>query len=372
MSTFFNAPTQAIGGGGLSSREGKRNKKAQALSALLSASALGLFLEGCGSSGPSASTPGGGGGGGSQTLVTGTAGFDRYNVASGSNVRIEDADTSGSATVANPNGVYFDTNHRGTVYTSNSFTLTRSGDNLIIDVASLGERTAFIDPDITDGRFESVTVTVPAQDSSRVEIVDYFLRPSSFEFFFNGSDEAFAFNPASFLEITVPSNLAAANALAASVAALSDSDADSVTLLVGSEGDEELLGSEGNDILQGRGGADTLNGGEGADTLFGGTGADTYVFGEGDGADTIVEVAEEGVVNTLKFEGDYEVSDFSFARSSEDGTDLVIVADTDGDGQAENEVTLKGYFVSETSIETVYSIELQINDEEAFVPSLEG
>ena len=146
----------------------------------------------------------------------------------------------------------------------------------------------------------------------------------------------------------------------------------SIENLVGSAHDDSLTGDAEANALYGMAGADTLEGKGGDDLLVGGTGADTYLFAEGDGADTIVEVAEEGVVNTLRFEGDYEVSDFSFARAGEDGTDLVIVADTDGDGQAENEVTLDGYFVSETSTETVYSIELQINDEEAFVPSVEG
>ena len=352
MSTFFNAPTQAIGGGGLSSREGKRNRKTQALSALLSASALGLFLEGC-------STP-------SDTIADAnnllndisdltdrinSSSVTTYDARPGDNLIIDDTEAR----------ITFDTNRVGgrftlsTSYYSYEFDYTREGDNLIVEAPS------------KDG-----------QGTIRVEIVDYFLNPGNFDLVYN----AFGFGGSPlYSDLTVPSRLpdTSASALAASVASLSDEG--SVTLLVGSEdndilqgrdGADTLLGRDGNDILEGRGGADTLNGGEGADTLFGGTGADTYVFGEGDGADTIVEVAEEGVVNTLKFEGDYEVSDFSFARSSEDGTDLVIVADTDGDGQAENEVTLKGYFVSETSIETVYSIELQINDEEAFVPSVEG
>ena len=341
MSTFFNAPTQEIGGGGLSSREGKRNRKTQALSALLSASALGLFLEGCGS-GPSGSGGGGGSGLGSQRTQTGGTGEDIYVLVSSDNVLISDSDTSGTGTVTflDANLVAFDTNLIGTAYSSSGdFTFTRSGENLFIDAVSI------------DG-----------QGPIRVEIEDYFLRPSAFVFSYNSSTSADTVVPTFF---DVPSNVATASALSASVASLSD--AGSVTLIVGSEDGEELLGSEGNDILQGLGGDDTLNGG---------TGADTYVFGEGngegEGADTIVEVAEEGVVNTLRFEGDYEVSDFSFARSSEDGTDLVIVADTDDDGQAENEITLDGYFVSETSAETAYSIELQINDEEVFVPSVEG
>ena len=48
------------------SREGKRNRKTQALSALLSASALGLFLEGCG--GADEPSSGGAGGGGRSNI----------------------------------------------------------------------------------------------------------------------------------------------------------------------------------------------------------------------------------------------------------------------------------------------------------------
>ena len=48
--------------------EAKRNKKTQLLSALLSASALGMFLEGCSSSSTSSGGGGGGGGGVDNTL----------------------------------------------------------------------------------------------------------------------------------------------------------------------------------------------------------------------------------------------------------------------------------------------------------------
>ena len=110
----------------------------------------------------------------------------------------------------------------------------------------------------------------------------------------------------------------------------------------------------------------------GSDVLQGSAGADTYVFTEDGGANTIIEVAAEDVVNTLKFEGDYEASDFSFERGGEDGRDLIVIADTNGDGQAENEITLADYFVSETGSENLYTIMVQINDGEAFTPSVDA
>ena len=77
MSTFFNAPSQTMEGGGLSSREGKRNRKAQALSALLSASALGLFLEGCGG-GEDTRVPGDGSASNPYLATAGTDSFIGY------------------------------------------------------------------------------------------------------------------------------------------------------------------------------------------------------------------------------------------------------------------------------------------------------
>ncbi len=61
--------------------------------------------------------------------------------------------------------------------------------------------------------------------------------------------------------------------------------------LRGGAGDftDTLSGGDGNDILEGGAGDDTLEGGAGADTLEGGEGADTYVFGAGDGTDTITD-----------------------------------------------------------------------------------
>ena len=52
-------------------------------------------------------------------------------------------------------------------------------------------------------------------------------------------------------------------------------------------GDDYLYGGLGNDSLQGEEGNDVLEGGAGNDYLYGGAGNDTYIFGRGDGVDTI-------------------------------------------------------------------------------------
>ncbi|WP_293934135.1 calcium-binding protein [Iodobacter sp.] len=50
-----------------------------------------------------------------------------------------------------------------------------------------------------------------------------------------------------------------------------------------------LTGNTAANVLTGAEGNDTLLGGAGADTLNGGVGNDTYIFGRGDGSDTIIE-----------------------------------------------------------------------------------
>ena len=54
-------------------------------------------------------------------------------------------------------------------------------------------------------------------------------------------------------------------------------------------GDDHMQGGPGNDRLFGGQGADTLAGGPGDDSLAGGSGADVFVFGPGNGADTVTD-----------------------------------------------------------------------------------
>lgn len=58
--------------------------------------------------------------------------------------------------------------------------------------------------------------------------------------------------------------------------------------LSGSPRDEVLDGGAGDDVIQGQDGNDTLYGDAGQDFMDGGAGSDTYLFGKGDGQDTIV------------------------------------------------------------------------------------
>ena len=55
---------------------------------------------------------------------------------------------------------------------------------------------------------------------------------------------------------------------------------------------EEVRGGSGNDTLRGSASNDTLEGGDGDDSLTGGKGRDTFIFGAGDGADTITDFTD--------------------------------------------------------------------------------
>lgn len=93
--------------------------------------------------------------------------------------------------------------------------------------------------------------------------------------------------------------------------------------LRGGSGADALLGGDGNDILDGGTDADLLDGGAGNDTLQGGLGSDVYLFGRGDGQDTLASVFDEsaGRSNTLRFKDGVSPDDVLVFRA---GSDLQI------------------------------------------------
>lgn len=93
--------------------------------------------------------------------------------------------------------------------------------------------------------------------------------------------------------------------------------------LSGGNGNDTLWGGTGADSLSGDVGDDTLDGGAGNDSLTGGLGNDIYLFGKGDGQDTIVSSSDTtaGRINTLRFKASVAASD---VRLSTSGTSLVI------------------------------------------------
>jgi Ca2+-binding RTX toxin-like protein len=126
------------------------------------------------------------------------------------------------------------------------------------------------------------------------------------------------------------------------------SDADTIHGLGGDDtlyggcGNDLLYGDEGDDKLFGEEGDDTLDGGSGNDRLNGGTGNNTYLFGRGDGHDTIEFESEwEGgfeqeVHNVLRFKEGVAVADVQVSRSE---FDLILSIDAGGDS-----ITVKNFF----------------------------
>ena len=159
---------------------------------------------------------------------------------------------------------------------------------------------------------------------------------------------------------------------------------DGVDTLYGGANNDILEGGVGVDTLKGDAGDDTLRGGDGADILEGGAGADTYIFSIGEGSeggiiaeDTVREVVEAGVVNTLRFtDGGYpfitttengesqrivDPNGFTFEREDRD---LTVVAKNNQDTSYPevNRVKLEGYYTADTGTATDYTVRVQIGE----------
>ncbi len=89
---------------------------------------------------------------------------------------------------------------------------------------------------------------------------------------------------------------------------------------------ENILGSSNGDWLTGNGDANILRGGAGDDTLEGGAGADTYLFGSGDGTDTITD--DGGSIVFLQGTGnDYTGATYAFTY---EGNNIRLIVTKDG------------------------------------------
>lgn len=102
-------------------------------------------------------------------------------------------------------------------------------------------------------------------------------------------------------------------------------------------GNDTIFGASGNDVLFADSGNDLLNGGAGNDILIGTEGDDTYLFGVGDGSDTIFNQDASGN-DTLRFMDGIQ-ADQLWLQQSED--DLVVsLIGTD------DKVTIDGWFAN--------------------------
>ena len=120
-------------------------------------------------------------------------------------------------------------------------------------------------------------------------------------------------------------------------------------------GNDVLYGDAGDDTLYGGAGNDTLYGGVGNDTLNGGAGTDTYRYVQGDGMDTITDVRLEAI--NLQFLS-FTRTEIEAAVINRDHDNLVIEFDSDNkitindayytpDGGTEQEAfTINAYYLS--------------------------
>lgn len=103
--------------------------------------------------------------------------------------------------------------------------------------------------------------------------------------------------------------------------------------ITGDDLQDTIDGGTGNDTLDGGAGNDTLIGGTGDDILIGGADNDAYIFGEGDGHDT---VTDSGGNDIIHFDSTVSVSSVSYVHA---GSDLVIHYGGLGDS-----ITVTGFF----------------------------
>jgi len=99
-------------------------------------------------------------------------------------------------------------------------------------------------------------------------------------------------------------------------------------ILYGEAGNDTLVGGSGNDNMQGGVGDDTFDGGAGNDVMSGdyhntfqgwyaGTGNDTYLFGRGDGQDTIYDPDGAAGLDKVVFKPGVAPADVQIVRSSD-------------------------------------------------------
>ena len=123
--------------------------------------------------------------------------------------------------------------------------------------------------------------------------------------------------------------------------------------LAGHEGDDELHGGDGGDWLAGGEGADTIDGGSGDDEMFGDGGADVFVFGPGNGSDTIYDFVDgEDKIDLTAFSGISGFDDLSIT-SGDDGVTVDLTEHEGGtiflDGVSRDDLDADDFIFGEPS-----------------------
>jgi len=118
---------------------------------------------------------------------------------------------------------------------------------------------------------------------------------------------------------------------------------ESEDVLFGTERHEMIEGLSGDDWLEGGDGNDTLVGGLGDDLLVGGDGSNQYLFGLGDGQDTIDNLGDDDTVDQLVFRVGIDSSMIELQGDSDNADDLIIAIKGTTD-----RVSIQDYFVGES------------------------
>ncbi|WP_321532213.1 calcium-binding protein [uncultured Desulfuromonas sp.] len=121
----------------------------------------------------------------------------------------------------------------------------------------------------------------------------------------------------------------------------------------GGAGNDQLFGDQGNDDLYGHAGDDVLEGGAGNDYLSGGSGHDLYLFGPGDGVDTISRYfdSDPDALNILQFKQGVSPDDILIRRTPDDDSlyDNLTISNTNtGD-----RITVLDYFHNFNQIQQI-------------------
>ena len=126
--------------------------------------------------------------------------------------------------------------------------------------------------------------------------------------------------------------------------------------LYGGNDNDILYGGDGDDILAGENGNDTLQGGAGNDRLEGAWGDDTYIFGRGDGADTIYDFTGN---DTIKFKEGINKENITFQRVANDlvlkygENDTVHINDQFGGSSIEQIALASGEYITASKINKI-------------------
>jgi Ca2+-binding RTX toxin-like protein len=123
-------------------------------------------------------------------------------------------------------------------------------------------------------------------------------------------------------------------------------------------GDDTIYGDDGDDIINSGDGNDIIDGGKGDDTLEGNGGDDTYVYGRGDGKDTIYDdytsywYQYDGGNDTLEFKEGITKEDL-IVKLSPNSNDLIVAIKEDGKSfdELSDVITIKDWFNVNNRIE---------------------